>query len=300
MSDFLAKLRAKAKEQAEALEKAGQVPPAAEKPTTGPEIVLPPKLEAPAPMAEPAEPAPVAPVQAVRPLMGLRLPSSNQTRQVTPVGQAGSTVGQPGVQPAAQPTKPADPAPVQPTKPAGLQLGANLTKLLNGSGPSAIVPAARPAIVAPAGYQPCYSAAEFIEDWNALEVAGEPTADEQAAIFRKASARIGELFENELKGVAIPLANEHSITEVAALVNLTFIRVKDAPSAWAVLDRLDKSKVIAGMRATAAKRNSAVKGRKKSEADALSSSFTEAAALTAGFDDDDLGDFGDIDLGFSL
>ena len=298
MSDFLAKLRAKAKEQAEALEKAGQVPPAAEKPTTGPEIVVPPKLEAPVPPhTEPTDPKPAAPVQAVRPLMGLRLPSVAQTRPTTPVSQSVSTVGQPSASPAAQP---ADPAPVQPAKPAGLQLGANLAKLLNGSGPSSIVPAARPALVAPTGYQPCYSAAEFIEDWNALEVAGDPTVDEQAAIFRKASARIGELFENELIGVAIPLANEHSITEIAALVNLTFIRVKDAPSAWAVLDRLDKSKVIAGMRATAAKRNSAVKGRKKTDADALSTSFTEAAALTAGFDDEDLGDFGEIDLGFSL
>ena len=288
MSSFLDQLRAKALAQAKALEQAGAVPPAVEKPQTGPQTTVPPAplpKPAPAPVAPVPTAEPAVPVQAVRPLTGLRLPSAIAPRPAAPP-----------VAPVAPVVAAPDPSP----KPAGLQLGSNLARLMAGNavGPTNVVPAARAALSAPADYEACYSAAEFIEDWNTLEMSGDPTPDEQAEIFRKASARINQLFEHELAGLSISSASEKSITEIAALVNLTFIRVKDAPAAWAVLDRMDKAAVIKGMRATAAKRNSAVKGRKKGEADALSSSFTEAAALTAGFDDEDLGDLGGFDLGF--
>jgi hypothetical protein len=284
MSDFLAKLRAKAAEQAAALEQAGSVPLAEPKPQSGPETVLPP-----APLPTVAS----TPSQPIRALTGLRLPGVQPLRPATPTPAV-------TLPPVSSDTPPPPIVPDTPPKPAGLQLGAGLARLVANTGGQAqnVTIAARPALTAPADYAPCYSAAEFIEDWNALELAGDPEPDEQAEIFKRAGHRIAELFDNELAGLAITAASDKSITEIAALVNLTFIRVKDAPSAWATLDRVDKAAVIKGMRAIAAKRNSAVKGKKKADADALSSSFTEAAALTAGFDDDDLGDLGSFDLGF--
>lgn len=128
---------------------------------------------------------------------------------------------------------------------------------------------------------PSYSPQEFLDEWNELE-AQDPenvTEDDRAELLRKACARICELYDQEMEALRTGSANDMSMMELSQLVKLAFVRVKESPAAWAMIDRSDKAKVIKGIIAMAQKRNSAVKGRKPKDADALSSSFASAAAV---------------------
>lgn len=312
MSDFLAKLREAAAAQAKKLEAQGAVAPPVPKPEAGPPVAPPTPAAPVAPVtAEPpaapppattsAPPAP--PAQTMRPagLGGLKLPG------VRPATIGGAAPVQPawqiggGLQPAQAPATPAaQPAAPEPAKPAGLVLGAALQRLVSGdyARSTNITAAARTATVPPPGYEPSYSAEDFMLDWENLERAGGPTPDEQAAVFRKAVARIRQIFTHELEGLTIAQASTKAITDLSAMVNLTFLRVKDAPSAWAMLDRVDKSAVIEAQRIMARKRNSVVKSNGKKAAAEISASFAETTAIASGFTDEDLGLDGlDFDLG---
>lgn len=138
-------------------------------------------------------------------------------------------------------------------------------------------------VVVSAGAASCIAAGDavitpkqFLEEWNAL--GDDPDLVEnlngqRQALLQKVAARLRQIFDAEVERLTTPYANELALQELGQLVRLTFIRVKEAPSAWATLDLLDKSAVIQAMVAMAVKRNSAVKNRKPVEAKQLSSSM---------------------------
>lgn len=142
-----------------------------------------------------------------------------------------------------------------------------------------------------------YSVDQYLEDWKELPDAPDDPDQQDIADFnaaradliRRACARIDQIFKTELAGLSVAQANDYSTTEIANLVKLTFLRVKEAPGAYAVLDLEDRAQLIKGMRAMAAKRNAAVKSRKPSEAKELSAAMeamgiTEETTDFAGFD----------------
>ena len=117
---------------------------------------------------------------------------------------------------------------------------------------------------------------QFLEEWNELGDDPDLVEDlngQRQALLQKVAARLRQIFDAEVERLTTPYANELALQELGQLVRLTFIRVKEAPSAWATLDLLDKSAVIQAMVAMAVKRNSAVKNRKPAEAKQLSSSM---------------------------
>lgn len=140
---------------------------------------------------------------------------------------------------------------------------------------SEITAAAQSAVAAGEGYSP----QEFLDDWQHLDAMNEDdvTDDDRAALLRKAVQRINELFAAEMAALRTGAANDLSMLEMSQMIKLAFVRVKESPAAWAMLDKTDRAAVIRGIIATAQKRNSAVKSRKPKDADALSASFSGAA-----------------------
>ena len=138
-------------------------------------------------------------------------------------------------------------------------------------------------VVVSAGAASCIAAGDavitpkqFLEEWNELGDDPDLVEDlngQRQALLQKVAARLRQIFDAEVDRLTTPYANELALQELGQLVRLTFIRVKEAPSAWATLDLLDKSAVIQAMVAMAVKRNSAVKNRKPAEAKQLSSSM---------------------------
>ena len=138
-------------------------------------------------------------------------------------------------------------------------------------------------VVVSAGAASCIAAGDavitpkqFLEEWNELGDDPDLVEDlngQRQALLQKVAARLRQIFDAEVERLTTPYANELALQELGQLVRLTFIRVKEAPSAWATLDLLDKSAVIQAMVAMAVKRNSAVKNRKPAEAKQLSSSM---------------------------
>lgn len=161
------------------------------------------------------------------------------------------------------------------------------------------------ALAAAAAAPRSYSPEEYRDDWDALpELVGDADGQdkdeynrERMLLIAKASRRIEEIFGGEMQGLAVTAASEMSIAEVSQLVKLTFIRVKSAPGAWAMLDLQDKARVIAGMKAMAVKRNSSVKSRKPKEAAALSGSLE---VMGSGLSEEDLADLDSSGFGMSF
>lgn len=159
-------------------------------------------------------------------------------------------------------------------------------------GKADVTDAAKSAIQAGQSYSP----EEFLQEWNQLDADDDSTIDDRTVLLRKACAEIQRLYEHEVEGLRTGAANDLSIVELSQLIKLTFIRVKDSPAAWAMLDRTDKSAVVKAIIAMATKRNSAVKSRKPKDAAAMSASLDAAGdpavdAVADAFAGIDFGDF---------
>lgn len=146
-----------------------------------------------------------------------------------------------------------------------------------------------------------YSPEQFFEEWNELddEIRRHPDGAEidaaemqvfterRADLLRKVCARIEEIFVTELNHLSVEKASDFAIKELSQMIKLTFMRVQDAPAAYAMLVKKDRAKLIKGMRAMAAKRNAAVKSRPPQAAKALSNSLENmTATLPDGMLDD--------------
>lgn len=150
---------------------------------------------------------------------------------------------------------------------------------------------------------PCYSPEEFLAEWPEGEGIDDPDelqalTVERHALLKKVCDRLDQIFTDELAGLRTQDASEFAVREMSQIVKLVFMRVKNAQSAYAMLDLEDRAKLVKGMIAMKEKRQSAVKGRKPKEAAALSASLNdihtpevdEAASVLAEFGFD-LGDF---------
>jgi hypothetical protein len=85
-----------------------------------------------------------------------------------------------------------------------------------------------------------------------------------------------------MDGLSVGIANDKAITEISNLVKLTFLRVKQAPGAFKVLDLTEQAQLIKGMRIMAARRQHMVANKKPREAEAAS-----AALEAMGIQNDD-------------
>lgn len=114
--------------------------------------------------------------------------------------------------------------------------------------------------------------AEYTEQMAALNA-------QRAAILTKGANTIEEIFQGQMSDLQYASATDQSMATVASIVTLTFLRLKSAPNAWALMELADQAKVIAGMRAMAIKRNSIVSKKKPKEAAAMSEALDAMAAL---------------------
>lgn len=263
-----------------------------------PEVTAPdvPDVE---PIAESA-PAP-APAPAIRKIVPLWPAASNKTSGVNLNPRPSAAPVVPPV--VEQPSAPAVPPSAAPAPAPALSLppGSILARMqqralgqtssaASAASASSISSAAQASLAAgSSASQPVYSPEDFKADWDDLpEVIDGSTdspeyAEPRRALLAKAADRIQQVFENELASLRGPAANDLAIHEIGQLVKLTFLRVKQTPAAWELLALADKAKVIRGMTAMAAKRNSAVTSRKPRDAAALSAA---QESLSDGFNDD--------------
>lgn len=168
---------------------------------------------------------------------------------------------------------------------------------------SAVNPAARAAVTA--GHS--YSAEQFLEDmqgvdgkdWDdSIAVEVEQRDQERAAVLRKGAAYVEDLFSNHMNDLKTGPAAQATITEMARVVKLTFLRVKSAPNAWAMLDLVDKAKIIQAMRAMADNRQKATKSLAVTKAKEYSAEAEIIEAPEPGLEEAMAALGGDFDLGF--
>jgi hypothetical protein len=179
---------------------------------------------------------------------------------------------------------------------AGSTIGALLKR------PTQITPAATAAV---ATGREVYTAADFIQDWDELPEINDESDEndikslenDRLSLLTKATAELHAIFDNELRGLSVERANDFSLKSMAELVQVTMLRIKDAPTAWALLDKRSKSAVVSAIRAMSAKRNSSAKSQKPQAAKALSAA--QHAMQTAGISDDALASLmsGGFDIG---
>lgn len=188
---------------------------------------------------------------------------------------------------APQAEAPAEPAaPAAPAKRAILPATSALARIKSGVQSRSEQRAATPAVSADglvcANSEPVYSPDQFIEDWPSVEgmEEWEPGAAEEyhgaaAEVIQKGCARINQLFAEHLDGLTVVRAPEPVIREIGAIVKLTFLRVKEAPGAYDMLDLTDRATLIKGLRAMTAKRHASAQMRAPNDAKSHSAALEQ-------------------------
>lgn len=223
--------------------------------------------------------APRSPAVAIpaRPVVGsLKPPASPLVRPVVPKAQ--------------QPATPAAPATPADLPKSSVLSGGVIGGLLAKHGAAA----SKASVIEPnmamemeAPEHDLYSAQQFLEDIQDLGDAPDAEAHEETAIYterlaeilRRGSDRLAQLYDATLAGLKTPAAQKASETEIAQIVNLTFMRVKSAPTSWALLTLTEKSAVIKAIRLMARSRNAAAKSRPVRAAQAASATATASNQL---------------------
>lgn len=123
-----------------------------------------------------------------------------------------------------------------------------------------------------------FSAEDFMNEWPDAEET-DPEANElRASLLARAANHLQTVFSNELDMNKIKSASDLAINEVAKISKLCFLRVKDSPSAYDMLDQVDRDTLVKGLLVSAAKRHSMAKNRKPNEAKELSSALEVLAS----------------------
>lgn len=120
-----------------------------------------------------------------------------------------------------------------------------------------------------------FDIAELLNRWpEDIEGADDAQQSElnesRAALLSEAAAYMQAKFMHELDEVMIREASDLAINDIAKISKLCFLRVKQSPSAWQLLDQIDRDTLIKGLLASAAKRTSIAKSRKPRDAAQLS------------------------------
>lgn len=209
-----------------------------------------------------------------------------------------------------QAAQPASPAHVlKPPKRSAPALGGALGALKSASAARAAAPVA-PAMT---GINPeartaveagvSYSAEDMLEDLNSIEAETWDEEDERdikardearAEVLRKGCEALDQIYETHMASLQTGTTSDFTVAEMARIVKLTFLRVKSAPNAYAMLDLEDRAKLLKAMRAMADKRMSATTSRKKNEAKEFSSAAEILSTPEPGVDEamSMLGDLG--------
>lgn len=120
----------------------------------------------------------------------------------------------------------------------------------------------------------------------------------RANILRKGTATITQIFEEELAGLEMTQASDYALKEMSQIVKLTFLRVKSAPNAYALMSLEERAPLIRAMRAMAEKRASATRSRKAAEAKEISAGYEDMLEAVGGNNNEDLAALMDgFDLG---
>ena len=243
---------------------------------------------------QPAEPAPAAPPVIIG--IDAAAPAADETvEHVQPVPEAPEKPAVSLTMPvlrrraagALVPPPPPPPAPIEPdvvqetlnnavaapkiTLPANLQAFKNASAARLASAMQAVTPSVRAAVTSGESYSP----QDFLNDMKAIEE--EPLEDgdleglevrnkERAAVLVKGFNELQRIFDEELAHLATPQAPAPVITRLSQIVKLSFMRIKEAPGAYAFISLEDKAKLINALRAMADKRQTATKSKKKMEA----------------------------------
>lgn len=123
-----------------------------------------------------------------------------------------------------------------------------------------------------------FSVEEFINEWPDAEDVDAEANELRASLLARAANHLQTVFSNELDMNKIKSASDLSINEVAKISKLCFLRVKDSPSAYDMLDQVDRDTLVKGLLVSAAKRHSMAKNRKPNEAKELSSALEVLAS----------------------
>ena len=110
----------------------------------------------------------------------------------------------------------------------------------------------------------------------------------RAAILRKGTATITEIFREELADLEMSQASDYALKEMAQIVKLTFLRVKSAPNAYAYMSLEERAPLMRAMRAMAEKRAGATRSRKAAEAKEISAGYEDMLESIGGSDNEAL------------
>lgn len=99
----------------------------------------------------------------------------------------------------------------------------------------------------------------------------------RARLLQGASDHLQSVFANELEVNKWAAASSPAIADIAKISKLCFLRVKEAPSAWQMLDQVDRDTLIKGLLLSAEARSAAAKARKPKDAADMSNAFETMA-----------------------
>lgn len=224
--------------------------------------------------------------------------TTNIGRRVLRKPVAGKAEGQAKPSALQKPAVNAEPSePSEPAAPAsGSALLAKLRAHARGQTPALVAPAGSEA-KALAGRISDFTIDELMEGWPAEERDDDPEINQKrAALLSRAAAHLQHKFATELQAEADGMPNLGAVSDIAInsmaqISKMCFLRVKDAPSAYAMLDQADRDALIKGLLMSAAKRKAMSKSRKPKDAANLSTSLeilasedSEIAGLLSDFD----------------
>lgn len=131
-----------------------------------------------------------------------------------------------------------------------------------------------------------FSIEELMAEWPSDE--DDYTQDliaERAALLKRASAHLQTMFSQELDTNSVIQASDIAIAEISKIAKMCFQRVRQSPSAYDMLDQLDRDAMIKALLLSASKRSAMAKGRKPKEAAALSSAMEALTSENPGLAD---------------
>ena len=272
-----------------------------------PAWALPKAAPAPAPTSEPTPAAPTPTIAGLKPPVR-RIVSRAVVTSEAPSQPVASVAPVTGTAPPPEPAAtPAEPAKLSP-----------LDRLRGVSRGTVAAPRGTPAInpnaAAAAAHGPTYSAEQFLEDLQEVEqeeldedydpeaIANRDKA--RADVLKRGTDYLNEIFTNHMHDLQTAGTSDFAVAEMAKIVKITFMRVKSAPNAWAIMDLTDKSHIIRAMTVMATKRHGESQKFKKTEAkvyaddaDVMSSPTKQIAGLDEAMSA--LGDLGGLD-GFGI
>ena len=236
-------------------------------------------------IAEEPEPEPEPPAPPASPLAALsavrRRPAVQAVHHAEPVAP----------KPAEPPAHAAPAAPQSEGAAMLASLRARAAQQASGLQRPAAAPAGYAAHVVARGVSD-YTLEQFMEDWPGEDAVNDATdMDEihqmRAELLTRMAQKLNTMFMAELESIGTghkPMA-DIATAEISKIAKLCFMRVKEAPSAYDMLDQVDRDAFIKALLYSAARRQEISKSRKPKEAKELSNALETLAQADDGLRD---------------